>query len=148
MVGFNFLVPSCSACGCPSLVQGLHYSNDPPVSGWRRGSDRVQLRGWTRHQPDRWPLRRCRQGAPYDHELLDALDARSLSGKGDGLAGALTTWNPLSPLIITTRQFLTGEPQEHLLPFAIVFGGSLMIGLCGLIAFRVTMPHVIARMGG
>ena len=68
--------------------------------------------------------------------------------KETGLAGALTTWNPLSPLIITTRQFLTGEPQEHLLPFAIVFGGSLMIGLCGLIAFRVTMPHVIARMGG
>jgi homopolymeric O-antigen transport system permease protein len=67
--------------------------------------------------------------------------------KDTGLAGALTAWNPVSSLIVTTRQFLTGEPQEHLLPFVVVFGGSLMIVLCGLIAFRVTMPHVIARMG-
>jgi lipopolysaccharide transport system permease protein len=67
--------------------------------------------------------------------------------KTTGLAGALTAWNPVSPLIITTRQFLTGEVQQHLLPFALVFGGSLLIALCGLIAFRLTMPHLIARMG-
>jgi homopolymeric O-antigen transport system permease protein len=68
--------------------------------------------------------------------------------KETGLAGMLTAWNPVSPLIITTRQFLTGEVQQHLLPFALAFGGSLLIALCGLIAFRLTMPHVIARMGG
>jgi homopolymeric O-antigen transport system permease protein len=68
--------------------------------------------------------------------------------KETGLAGTLTAWNPVSPLIITTRQFLTGEVQQHLLPFALVFGGSLLIALCGLIAFRLTMPHVIERMGG
>ena len=68
--------------------------------------------------------------------------------KETGLAGTLTAWNPVSPLIITTRQFLTGEVQQHLLPFTLVFGGSLLIALCGLIAFRLTMPHLIARMGG
>ena len=68
--------------------------------------------------------------------------------KETGLAGIFAAWNPVSPLIITTRQFLTGEIQQHLLPFALVFGGSLLIALCGLIAFRVTLPHLIARMGG
>jgi lipopolysaccharide transport system permease protein len=68
--------------------------------------------------------------------------------KETGLAGMFAAWNPVSPLIITTRQFLTGEVQEHLLPFTLVFGGSLLIVLCGLIAFRLTMPHLIARMGG
>jgi lipopolysaccharide transport system permease protein len=68
--------------------------------------------------------------------------------KETGLAGVLTAWNPVSPLIITTRQFLTGEVQQHLLPFTFVFGGSLLIAVCGLIAFRLTMPHLIARMGG
>ena len=68
--------------------------------------------------------------------------------KRTGLAGIFATWNPVSALIITTRQFLTGEVQEHLLPFTLVFGGSLLIALFGLIAFRLTMPHLIARMGG
>jgi homopolymeric O-antigen transport system permease protein len=68
--------------------------------------------------------------------------------KETGLAGMFAAWNPVSPLIITTRQFLTAEVQQHLLPFALVFGGSLLITFCGLIAFRVTMPHLTARMGG
>ena len=68
--------------------------------------------------------------------------------KTTGLAGALTAWNPVSPLIITARQFLTGEAQEHLLSFAVVFGGSFLIAMCGLIAFRLAMPHLIARSGG
>jgi lipopolysaccharide transport system permease protein len=67
--------------------------------------------------------------------------------KVTGLAGAFTAWNPVSPLIITTRQFLIGDSPEFLLPFALVFGGSLLVALCGLIAFRLTMPHLIARMG-
>jgi homopolymeric O-antigen transport system permease protein len=68
--------------------------------------------------------------------------------KETGLASTLAAWNPVSPLVITTRQFLTGELQQHLLPFALVFGGSLLLALCGLIIFRLTMPHLIARMGG
>jgi lipopolysaccharide transport system permease protein len=67
--------------------------------------------------------------------------------KATGLAGVLTTWNPVSPLIITARQLLIGEAPEFLLPFAFVFGGSLLAALCGLIAFRLTMPHLIVRMG-
>ena len=68
--------------------------------------------------------------------------------KETGLASTLAAWNPVSPLVITTRQFLTGELQQHLLPFTLVFGASLLLSLCGLIAFRLTIPHLIARMGG
>ena len=65
-----------------------------------------------------------------------------------GLAGALTTWNPMSPVIITTRQFLTGETPDYLMPFFLVLAGSLLVALCGLIVFRLAMPHLIARLGG
>jgi ABC-type polysaccharide/polyol phosphate export systems, permease component len=68
--------------------------------------------------------------------------------KETGLGGMLFAWNPVSPLVITTRQFLTGEVQQHLLSFTLVFGGSLLLAFCGLIVFRLTMPHLIARMGG
>lgn len=65
-----------------------------------------------------------------------------------GLAGWLATWNPVSPLIMTARETLTGQPLMHLEPFFIVFGGSVFLVLLGLIGFRIAMPHMIARMGG
>ena len=68
--------------------------------------------------------------------------------KMTGLAGALTAWNPVSLLIITTRQVLIGEMQQYLTPFTLVLGGSLFVAFCGLIAFRFTMPDLVVRMGG
>jgi lipopolysaccharide transport system permease protein len=68
--------------------------------------------------------------------------------KVEGLAGWLAVWNPVSPLIITARQCITGEAFTHLLPFAMVFAGSGALLLLGLIGFRLAMPHLIARMGG
>lgn len=68
--------------------------------------------------------------------------------KGEGLSGWLAVWNPVSPLIITARQSITGESFTHLLPFAIVFAGSSALLMLGLIGFRLAMPHLIVRMGG
>jgi lipopolysaccharide transport system permease protein len=65
-----------------------------------------------------------------------------------GLAGWLATWNPVSPLIMTARETLTGQSLTHLEPFFIVFGCSALVVLLGLIGFRIAMPHLIARMGG
>lgn len=66
----------------------------------------------------------------------------------EGIAGWLATWNPLSPLIMTARETLTGQALTHLEPFFIVFGGSFLLVLLGLIGFRIAMPHLIERMGG
>jgi len=65
-----------------------------------------------------------------------------------GLAGILATWNPISPLITTARASLTGGPLDQL-PLAIaVTIAAFLVSLLGLFAFRLIMPHLIARMGG
>lgn len=66
----------------------------------------------------------------------------------EGLAGWLATWNPVSPLIITARETLTAQPLTVLGPFFIVIACSLCVIFLGLVAFRIAMPHLIARMGG
>jgi lipopolysaccharide transport system permease protein len=66
----------------------------------------------------------------------------------EGLAGILATWNPISPLIVTARETLTGQDLSLLLPFAIIAAASLLATFIGLIGFRIAMPHLIARMGG
>jgi lipopolysaccharide transport system permease protein len=65
-----------------------------------------------------------------------------------GLAAALTYWNPVSPLIVTARAALVGQPLEHAAGAVLVTGLSLLLALVGLLAFRLVMPHLIARMGG
>ena len=66
----------------------------------------------------------------------------------EGLAGILATWNPVSPLIVTARESLTGQDLSLLIPFAIVSACSLLATFIGLVGFRIAMPHLIARMGG
>jgi lipopolysaccharide transport system permease protein len=65
-----------------------------------------------------------------------------------GLAGWLSVWNPVSPLIITARETLTGQALSQLGPFFLVFGCSGLLVLLGLTGFRIAMPHLIERMGG
>lgn len=65
-----------------------------------------------------------------------------------GIAGWLATWNPLSPLIITARECSTGQTLSVLGPFSLVMAASLLLLLLGLLGFRISMPHLIARMGG
>jgi lipopolysaccharide transport system permease protein len=65
-----------------------------------------------------------------------------------GIAGWLATWNPVSPLIITARECLTGQALSVMGPFFFVTAGSLLVILLGLIGFRIAMPHLIERMGG
>ena len=66
----------------------------------------------------------------------------------DGIAGWLATWNPVSPLIITARECLTGQTLTVLGPFFLVSAGSMLVVVIGLIGFRIAMPHLIERMGG
>jgi lipopolysaccharide transport system permease protein len=65
-----------------------------------------------------------------------------------GLAAWLATWNPVSPMIMIARQSLTGQELTHLVPFFCVSSASLLLLFFGWIAFRIAMPHLIARMGG
>jgi lipopolysaccharide transport system permease protein len=68
--------------------------------------------------------------------------------RSTGIAGTLATWNPVSPLIVTARQFVTGQPLTFFPEWLVVFSGSIAACFLGWIAFRLAMPHLIARMGG
>lgn len=65
-----------------------------------------------------------------------------------GLAGVLATWNPVSPLITTARESLTGQDLTHLPAFLMVLTCALLLAVAGLVGFRLAMPHLVARMGG
>ena len=69
--------------------------------------------------------------------------------KGDGLAATLMRWNPLSPTIEVTRCWLTQGAADPSLVFSllILIPISLILGIVGLVILRVSMPHLVVRMG-
>lgn len=64
-----------------------------------------------------------------------------------GWALTIFTWNPLTPLILTARDWLTGFPSEVLGPFLLVNTIVLVLLLLMGIVFRLAMPMLIERMG-
>jgi lipopolysaccharide transport system permease protein len=65
----------------------------------------------------------------------------------EGFAASLAEWNPVSPILLTTRSWLISEPTIHLESFWIVSFASAIIVILGLILYRISMPHLIGRMG-
>jgi lipopolysaccharide transport system permease protein len=85
---------------------------------------------------------------PIFAQFLMLLTPVVYPARTEGLAGILATWNPISPLIVTARETLSGQDLTLLLPFGIITFVSMLVTFAGLIAFRLAMPHLIARMGG
>jgi ABC-type polysaccharide/polyol phosphate export systems, permease component len=55
--------------------------------------------------------------------------------------------NPVTPLIETTRSWLIGINSNYLNEFFIVFGCSIIFLFVAWILYRVSLPHVVARIG-
>ena len=68
-----------------------------------------------------------------------------------GSKGSLLSWiqhiNPVSPVIETTRDWLYGQTPDMLPWFFGVLALSFVFVLIGWIIYRVSLPHVIARLG-
>lgn len=64
-----------------------------------------------------------------------------------GLARAITAWNPLTPLVMTTRDWLTLGTTDHLLGFSIVSLSTCFLLFLGWVLYRLALPHVVARIG-
>jgi lipopolysaccharide transport system permease protein len=62
-------------------------------------------------------------------------------------ANLVARYNPISPLIITTREWITSGYVENLGPFITVSIASLGCLFMAWILYRIAMPHIIARMG-
>jgi lipopolysaccharide transport system permease protein len=64
----------------------------------------------------------------------------------EGWAATLFTLNPLSPLILTTRDWLTGLPPDYLGYFIAVNLLAFLLLLAVWIVYRLAMPILIERM--
>lgn len=64
-----------------------------------------------------------------------------------GLIARLNHWNPVSPVLMTTRGWLIGVPSIDAMGFGVVAVGVLIMLCAGWILFRVSLPHLIARIG-
>jgi len=64
-----------------------------------------------------------------------------------GWAALVTRLNPVTPLLVTTRQLLTGKELTQLGLFMIVTAAALVLSLFGWILYRLAMPYLIERIG-
>jgi ABC-type polysaccharide/polyol phosphate export permease len=55
--------------------------------------------------------------------------------------------NPVSHLLNTSRDWLSGNPTLYLSEFAITFAISLLLTLVGFVFLKISMPHIISRIG-
>jgi lipopolysaccharide transport system permease protein len=63
-----------------------------------------------------------------------------------GWAAVVFSINPMTPLILTTRDWLTSVPPAHIGAFAIINGLLLLLLLAVWIVYRTAMPILIERM--
>ena len=64
-----------------------------------------------------------------------------------GWAATLVNWNPLTAVVMTTRDWLTLGHSSYLPVMLITTGIAAVLLFFGLIIFRVVLPHLIERMG-
>jgi len=66
----------------------------------------------------------------------------------EGLTALIFKINPLTPLILTSRDWLTGQTPEYLIYFIAVNVISFFALFIFWIVYRLAMPILIERMGG
>jgi lipopolysaccharide transport system permease protein len=64
----------------------------------------------------------------------------------DGLAARVVSWNPVTPILLTTRDWCATGESSHLGSFLIVTTVTVVLIMAGWLLFRLAMPHLIARI--
>jgi len=64
-----------------------------------------------------------------------------------GILSKVMEYNPVSPVLDTTRAWLVGASPTYFMEACIVFGLSIIFLFIGWILYRIALPHVIARLG-
>jgi lipopolysaccharide transport system permease protein len=64
-----------------------------------------------------------------------------------GWAALITRLNPVTSLLVTTRQWLTGAELTQPAPFVTVAAATLVLSLFGWVVYRLATPHLIERIG-
>jgi lipopolysaccharide transport system permease protein len=63
-------------------------------------------------------------------------------------ASLLTEWNPVSPLITVTRDWLSGGVAADPTHLLAIFLGTPVLLFVGWVIYRLAMPRLVERMGG
>jgi lipopolysaccharide transport system permease protein len=64
-----------------------------------------------------------------------------------GVAAVLARWNPLTPLITTTRDWLTLGSTNDLVGFMVVSISGVCLLFVSWLLYRLALPHIISRIG-
>ena len=64
-----------------------------------------------------------------------------------GFGAIVSALNPLTPLVTTTRDWLTTGHVAHLGGFILVSAVTVTFLVFGWVAYRLALPHLIARLG-
>lgn len=63
-----------------------------------------------------------------------------------GTLATLIAWNPITPLMTTARNWLTGMPAEDPVYFAVICGVALLLLFFGWLLYRLSIPIIVERM--
>ncbi len=63
-----------------------------------------------------------------------------------GIAAILAQFNPVTPVLITIRDWLILGASSQIIGFWLVTVGAIIFLLLGWLLYRLSMPHLIARM--
>lgn len=61
-------------------------------------------------------------------------------------ASLLSTLNPVSPLLVTTREMITMGSFSQMTSFWVIIGFSVIFLFIGLVLYHLAFPHLIERM--
>jgi len=64
----------------------------------------------------------------------------------DGFIALVAQYNPVTPVLMSTREWLVIGNTSHLTGFWVVAAGSFVFLLLGWVLYRIAMPHLIARI--
>jgi lipopolysaccharide transport system permease protein len=65
----------------------------------------------------------------------------------EGLIAKLIYWNPLTPLVMLSRDWITSGSFDFALPATMIALLALGLAFFAAIILRVVMPHLVVRMG-
>jgi lipopolysaccharide transport system permease protein len=69
-------------------------------------------------------------------------------GPSQGALAEVARLNPVSPLVVTTREWMVAGSATQLGPALWIFAATLVLLFIGWTLYRLTMPILIERMGG
>ena len=63
----------------------------------------------------------------------------------EGIMRKFMEWNPLTPIIVTARDMITGTQPEYLLYYLVVMLLCIPLFFLGLLSYRISIPIIVER---